>query len=130
MPIQYEIDRECGIVRHEFTGAITVGELESYWRDFLSENELPRPLALFADMRQCKMDVHGEDIQAIVHTVIEPLLGERRWVAAAVVGSPSEYGVTKQFMVYSERCGVTEVFLDPNEALAWLQSARGCLFGA
>ena len=130
MPIQYEIDRECGIVRHEFTGAITVGELETYWRNFLSERELPQPLALFADMRRCNMEVHGEDIHAIVHTVIEPMLGDRRWIAAAVVGSTTEYGVTKQFMAYSERCGVTEVFLDPNEALEWLQTARESLYPA
>lgn len=130
MPIQFEIDRVHGIVYHDFDGPITFGELETYWRTFLSKNDLPRPLALFADMRKCTMEVHGDDIQAIVHTVIEPLLGERRWVAAAVVGSTTEYGVTKQFMAYSERCGITEVFLDADEALAWLRSAKGWLAAA
>ncbi len=130
MPIQYEIDCECGIVRHEFTGAITVEELETYWRNFLSENGLPQPLALYTDMRNCSMEVHGEDIHAMVRMVIEPMLGDRRLIAAAVVGSTTEYGVTKQFMAYSERCGVTEVFVDPDEALHWLQTARECLHAA
>ena len=49
--------------------------------------------------------------------MIEPLLGDRRWIPGVEAGSNVEYGITKQFMVYSARYGVTEVFRDGDEAI-------------
>ena len=120
MPITYEIDRDRGIVYHVFTGQVGLDELERYWRTFLAEPDLPQPLALYADLRRGSLKVNGEDVQRIVQMVIEPLLRGRRWISAAVIGSPTDYGVTKQFMVYSDQFGVTQVFYEPDEALAWI----------
>ena len=120
MPIEYNIDPELGIVNHEFTGEIFYKDFEAYWRRFLSEPNLPEPLVMLADLRNCELRVDGEDVQRLARTVIEPLLGDRRWISAVIVASNVEYGVTKQFIVYSARFGETEVFRDAGEAIRWL----------
>lgn len=120
MPIEYRIDRGLGVVHHEFTGAISLEDFEQHWRRFLADPELPDPLFMFADMRNCRIVVHGADAQYLVQAVVNPLLGDRRWVSSVVVASPCDYGVTKQFIAYSEKFGDTEVFFDLDEATRWL----------
>ena len=125
MPISYKIEPGEGIVYHEFAGEIGLSDFEGYWKTLLSDPSLPNPLLMFADLRCCSLTVHGEDVRRIVREVIEPRLRGRRWLSAAVVAAPAEYGVTKQFMFYSNECGVTEVFHDAEEATTWLtQTAR------
>lgn len=120
MPITYKLEPDFGIVYHEFTGEICLSEFEQYWRTLLTDPSVPDPLVLYADLRCCSLMVHGDDVRRIVREVIEPQLRGRRWVSAAVVASPADYGVTKQFMFYSNDCGVTEVFHDKDEAVSWL----------
>ena len=123
MPIEYRIDHGLGVVSHEFTGEISFADLAHHWRRLLSDPELPDPLVMFADLRRCRMLVRGEDTSRLVHAVIQPLLKGRRWVSAVVADSNAEYGVTKQFTVYSSHCGETEVFREESEAVAWLLGA-------
>ena len=120
MPIEYRIDRELRVVHHGFTGEIHLQDLEQHWRPFLSDPDLPDPLLMFADMRGCRIMVHGDDALYLVRRVIEPMLGTRRWVSAVAVSSSCDYGVTKQFIAYSDPFGETEVFMDARDAWRWL----------
>jgi len=53
--------------------------------------------------------------------VIAPRLRERRWFSAIVIGAPVQYGISKPIIAYSHGCGVTDVFYNTDEALAWLR---------
>lgn len=123
MPIQYRIDPDSGVIFRRFTGDITLDDFERHWRTLFADPELPESLKIISDMRECRLQMHGEDITRLVSDIIEPGLGQRRWYSAVVVAAPVQYGITKQFMAYSHGCGVTDVFYDINEALAWLQAA-------
>ena len=127
MPIGYEIDPELGIVKAEFSGEIRYADLERFWKGFLADPAVPDPPLIFADMRDCGVLVQGDDLSQLVRTVSEPLLGGRRWVFAAVAESEAVYGATKQFMVYSRECGVTDVFRDEDKAIMWLVEMAGPL---
>ena len=122
MPIQYRIDPDSGVIFRRFTGDITYQDLEQHWRVLLADPDLPDPLTIIADMRECRLQVHGDEISSLVIDVIEPRLGRRRWFSAVVVAAPVQYGITKQFIAYSHGCGVTDVFYDMEEAVAWLQA--------
>ena len=124
MSIEYRIDSETGIVHHGFTGEIALADLERHWRRLLADPELPEPLFMFADMRDCHVLLDGNETHYLAHEVIEPLLNGRRWVSSVVVGSTCDYGVTKQFIAYSGQFGETEVFMELHEAVCWLADRR------
>ena len=125
MPIKYRIDEALGIIRHEFTGEISRSEFESYWERVLSDQSVPEPLVMMADMREWTLMINGDDVFHIVRESIAPRIGERRWIAAAVVSTPAQYGVARQFMAYSDGFGTTEIFDDPDSAIAWLIDTAG-----
>ena len=126
MPITYRIDPGLGLVLRRFEGETTAEDFERHWRELMSDPELPAegPLLLVADMCECEFRLYGEDVHQIVNCVIEPLLAGRRWVSALVVSSSTQRGVANQFMVYSERCGVTQMFRDMDEATRWVAEFR------
>ena len=123
MPIQYRIDPDSEIILRRFTGDVTFEEFEQHWRALLSDPDLPERLVMVVDLRECNLHLHGDEISRLVITVIEPNLGRRRWFSAVVVAAPVQYGISKQFIAYSRGCGVTDVFYDINEAVAWLHAA-------
>ena len=125
MPIEYWIDEDLGIVRHEFTGEISRGEFERYWERMLSDPSIPEPLVMMADMREWTLMIDGHDVFHIVRESIAPRIGTRRWIAAAVVSNPAQYGVARQFNAYSDSFGTTGIFNDPDSAIAWLTTAAG-----
>jgi hypothetical protein len=125
MPIEYRIDEALGIVRHEFTGEISRTEFERYWEMVLSDPSVPEPLVMMADMREWTLTIDGEDVFHIVRDAIAPRIGDRRWIAAAVVSCTSQYGVARQFTSYSDGFGVTEIFTDLDSALEWLIATAG-----
>ena len=126
MPITYRIDPDSGTVFRRFAGETTAEDFERHWKEMMSDPELPAegPLLLVADMCECEMRLYGEDVYQLVNCVIEPLLGGRHWISAVVVRTTTQCGVTNQFMVYSERCGITQMFRDMEEAMRWLAEFR------
>ena len=78
MRIEYRIDRELGVVRRGFTGEIALADFEQHWRRVLADPDLPYSLFMFADMRDCRITVHGNDANYFVRGVMKPLLGEHR----------------------------------------------------
>jgi hypothetical protein len=125
MPIEYHVDHDLGIVRHRFSDELALADFQLFWRELLTDPEVPDPLLMLADLRDCTFLIHGEDVHRIVATTIEPMIGDRRWLAAAVVADTTQFGVTMQFTAYSYDLGVTEIFHDIDTALAWLiETAR------
>ena len=122
MPIHYRIDPDSGVIFRRFTGDITLQDFEQHWRALLADPELPDPLTIIADMRECRLLVHGDEVSSLVIDVIEPRLGHRRWFSAVVVAAPVQYGISKQFIAYSRGCGITDVFYDMEEAVSWLRA--------
>lgn len=120
MPITYEIDPELGLVFSQFEGYIRAQDLEEHWRRLLGDPAAPQRLALAAELGDSQLLVDGEDLQRLVRTVIEPLLGERRWRFAIIAPTPTQYGLAKQFMLFAEQCGDTETFRNADAAIAWL----------
>jgi hypothetical protein len=129
MPIEYQIDPELGLVFSQFEGYISAQDLEGHWRRLLADPAAPDPLALAADVGDSQLLVDGEDLQRLVRTVIEPLLGDRRWRFAIIASSPAQYGIAKQFMHYTGQCGQTETFRDMDAAIAWLVEEAGLAGG-
>lgn len=123
MPIQYRIDPDSGVIFRRLTGDVTLQDLVQHWRALLADPDVPEPLAMIVDMRECRLQVHGDEVSRLIIDVIEPNLGGRRLFSAVVVAAPVQYGITKQFMAYSQGCGVTDVFYDIDEALIWLRAA-------
>lgn len=119
MPITYQIDPELGLVYREFKGSITLDVLAQHYRDLLSDPNAEGMLAWVTDMRDCTLELRGDDVQSLVDRTIRPLMCERRWHCAAIVRTEVQYGLTSQFALFSAECGETKVFYDLPEAIDW-----------
>ena len=62
----------------------------------------------------------GVELAEVLRSVVAPRLAGRRWVAALLVATPTQYGQARQFEAYAEDVSRNQIFLDEGEALAWL----------
>lgn len=122
MPIQYDIDRQRGIVR-----VVSVGRIDSSTvRDYLARLEsdpLYEPgYDALIDVRAATSDMTPDDVRDIAELVRRrPATSESR--RAVLVASDKHFGLMRMFEAYTS-VGPTRyrVFRDPEEANAWLES--------
>ena len=120
MPIEYRIDTELRAVVRRIAGEIDRPELELHWRDMLSDPDVPEPIAILTDMREANVRLTHDEVQGMIRNIIRPALAGRKWISALVVASPLQFGQTRQFMAYTDECGWSGLFYDPDEAREWL----------
>jgi len=118
MPIRFLIEK--GVVFRELLGDVTFDALVKHWGEIFTNAELPDPFAIITDLRSCNLLINGKDVQRLVET-IRPRMKGRRWISAAVVKSPVQFGVTRQFMTHASEFGENAVFYDFDEAVRWVR---------
>jgi hypothetical protein len=124
MPIQYRIDRAAGIIEETWSGTITIGDLREYWRGYLADPEVLALRRTIADLREADIAFTGGELDALVQTLVIPILGDREWKTAIVVSRPAQFGVGRQYQVYAEQYSHDAIFDDPHKAKAWLSAPK------
>ncbi len=120
MPIQYRIDRATGIIEETWSGTVTIGDLRDYWRGYLADPEVLQLRRTVADLRAADIAFTGAELDSLVGALVLPMLGDRDWRTAIVVGDPVQFGVGRQYQVFADRYSRDSIFDDPEKAKAWL----------
>lgn len=120
MGMSYKVDKALGVVFEKWSGTITAKELGPYWRGLVADPEVLACDKVLVDVRDVVPGFSGEEVRKLVVAILEAPLKERSFKIAVLVSKPVQYGVARQFQVYSSLLSESEVFRDEAEALAWL----------
>lgn len=120
MPIACIPRPQDGYVEVNWSGAITAAVIRQRWSEILADPEVLRIGRALADIREADLQFTGAELADIVATVAAPALQGRRWRSAIVVRDPVQYGVSRQYEVFSGEFGVDGIFHDPADARRWL----------
>lgn len=121
MTITYVVDAGLGAVLSCWTGEVTIAELRAHWAQVLDDPAARALACTVADLSQARLAFHGDDLHRAVHEVAAPRLRGLTWANAIVVAQPVQYGVSRQFQVFSELISDNAIFPTMAAALAWVR---------
>jgi len=123
MPIQYSINREESLIEETWSGPVSAADLKSYWQSYLANPEVIQLRKTLVDLRHAKIEFLGPELDALIASIVLPVLGDRAWKTAIVVHNPVHYGVSRQYQVFAERYSQDAIFHDLDTARAWLKGS-------
>src|SRR4051812_9024513 len=62
----------------------------------------------------------GLDFDALIKDIVLPVLGDRKWLTAIVVGDGVQFGVSRQYQVFAGRYSRDSIFSNVDEAEQWI----------
>jgi len=124
MPITYQVDATLGIVVARWCGPIPINEVVDYWTALAADKEALACGRAIADLRECELRFTGEELRLMAKQILEPALRGRNWKGAIVVKEPLQYGVSRQYGVYSEAFSNVNVFYSDVLARKWVLEAE------
>ncbi|HWA10884.1 MAG TPA: hypothetical protein VG838_15700 [Opitutaceae bacterium] len=122
MPITYTIDREKRLIHETWTGEIRAADLAAYWKRYLADPEVLEIRRTIVDLRGCVIRFRGADMDSLIQTVVLPVLKDRKWTTAIVVGEPAQFGVSRQYQVFADRYSEDSIFGNMADAEKWISS--------
>lgn len=125
MPTSYSIDRARNVVLEVWTGVVTPADVASTWRVMAVDAEVNACRRLLCDVRAADMQLTPADFGELVHTILVPAIGKAPWHSAIVVGTPVQYGKSRQFDAFAQVVMTDAIFERIEDALAWLDSRTG-----
>ena len=120
MPTSYSMDRERNVVLEVWTGHVTAADVATTWRRMAADAEVNACRRLICDVRGATMDLTPADFGELVHGILVPAIGSQPWHSAIVVGTPVQYGKTRQFDAFAQVIMTDAIFERVEDALAWL----------
>ena len=118
MPIRFTIDHAKRFVGARAEGEITLTEIENFTDAVMAENAMPYR-KLF-DGRGAYGKYNDNDLMMLGARVSAYAAVERRG-ALALVPSPEYFEMASRFINLGKSGRPARVFLDPDEALRWLE---------
>jgi hypothetical protein len=120
MPITYTIDPDKQLIYETWTGKVQSATLAAYWKRYLANPEVMAIRRTVVDLRTATIGFSGLDFDALIQKIVLPVLGDRKWISAIVVGDPVQYGVSRQYHVFAERYSQDAIFNNPADAESWV----------
>jgi hypothetical protein len=124
MPIFYYVNPDRRVVLTKWLGSVDGGDLNSHFRNMLSDPYARKCAKTLIDLRDCTLQISGEDMRHAVQSIIVPAVGEGNWRSAILTPSPAGAGISQLFSAYGERFAIVAMFNDLHEALNWLSGDR------
>ena len=121
MPITYVIDAQERLIFEDWTGEVSAADLAEYWRRYLADPEVLAIRRTIVDLRNSTPMFTGTELNALVKSIVQPVLGNRDWITALIVSRPLQMGVSRQYQVFAEQYSVDAIFHEPHEALEWIR---------
>jgi hypothetical protein len=122
MPISRRFDAADEILFMEFSGTVTMPELQESWREALtlSATGCRRHLA---DLREVADSAFtGSDLHTAVLGLLSPSPIPSSHSTAIVAHNGAQYGVARMFSAFADGLFDVQVFTDVDAALAWLRA--------
>lgn len=120
MPISYAVDKHRDFVLVTWKGDVTGEEYRAHLIAMLQDPDALRAGRSLTDLRQANVLASGAELNAIGSAEAVPRLAGRPWRNAVLVSSTVNYGVARQYQIFSGSEGSDDVFRDYDAALAWL----------
>lgn len=121
MTITYVVDAEHGAVLSHWEGDVTAAELRAHWTAVLDDPAARAVARTIADLRKARPAFTGTELRDAVSSIAAPRLRGLSWTNAIVVDDPVQYGVSRQFQVFSELLSENAIFASVEEALVWVR---------
>jgi hypothetical protein len=93
MPITYTIDHDKQLIYETWTGEVSAADLAAYWENYLSNPAVMAIRRTVVDLRAATLAFSGLDFDSLIQQIVLPILGERKWISAIVVGNPVQQGL-------------------------------------
>jgi hypothetical protein len=121
MGLTYEVDTSAGIVFVYWSGPVTIRDISDHWALMLNDNDALLCGKCFVDVRKSDPRFTGEELRQLVKTVLEPALQGGGWKSAILVEKPVQYGVARQYQVFTETFSEDAIFTDEVAAHEWIR---------
>lgn len=118
--IRYVFDRERDLILEEWVGKITRDALSLHWREFVANPVVMDCRRTIVDLSRAEIDLNGEDLKALINSLVVPALNGRKWITAIIAGGLMQHGVSRQYGVYAEIYSTDQIFKTFEEALEWI----------
>jgi proline iminopeptidase len=126
MPITYQIDRDCGIVRAAARGDVSLEEERKCLESFLADPDHQPGFGILLDNRDRGLPASSEHVRGMAEAFERHKEAVGRARMAIVVNREVSLGLARMFALLTERVPIhTEAFSDINEAEAWLLGGGG-----
>jgi hypothetical protein len=122
MPITYTIDHDKQLIYETWTGEVSAANLAAYWEGYLANPDVMAIRRTVVDLRAATLAFSGLDFDSLIRQIVLPILGERKWISAIVVGNPVQHGVTRQYHVFAERYSKDSIATTIAEAESWVMA--------
>lgn len=126
MPIAYAIDHQKRLIYETWTGEVTAPGLAAYWTRYLADPEVLEIRRTIVDLRAAVISLRGIDFDDLIKTIVLPVLQDRKWTTAIVVGGTVQFGVSRQYQVFAERYSKDSIFFSMAEAEQWIGTIDSC----
>ena len=126
MPINYQIDKDAGIVRTVARGDVDLEEERRCLEAFLADPDHQPGFGILLDNRERGLPASSDQVRGMAEAYEEHqnTVGDARM--AIVVSREVSLGLARMFALLTERATVeTQAFSDINEAEAWLRGQGG-----
>ena len=120
MSISYVVDPERQVVTSHWTGEVTIQEIREHWVILLEDPAVRAITRSLADVRAAQFKFNGEELRRAVVEIAAPRLKGRKWCSAIVISDTAQYGVSRQFEVFSGFLTKSAIFRSVDEAEAWI----------
>ena len=122
MGITYRFDGALGVVIARGEGAVTPEDLASYWESRVADRKHFDCRRILIDGRSSEIQFNGEDLRRLLNSILRPVTEAGSYRIAVLVTTAVQYGTARQFQVFFNELGVSEIFEDEAAALEWLRS--------
>lgn len=122
MPITYSIDRDQKLITEIWTGDVRSGDLEAYWKHYLSDPDVLAIRRTLVDIRQAVIHFTAYELSVLIGNIVFPVLYDRRlkWKTAVVVGNTAQFKVTQQYQALADVYSDDAIFDCTEKARDWL----------
>ena len=120
MPITYEVDESLNVIFETWEGTITARDLDMYWREYLADQKVLSCRRTLVDVRKSNITFTGDQFHQLIASVAVPMLGEKKWCTAILVGLPVQFGVARQYQVFADIYSSDSIFDNKDRAIDWL----------
>ena len=124
MPITYSIDRQNRVIEEKWMGTIDKDDLADHWKRYLKDPEVLDLRRTIVDLREAHILFTGNQMEALIASIVLPALKGRDWKTAIVVDQPVQFGVSRQYQVFADRYSKDAIFNNMDEARGWLLSLK------
>jgi hypothetical protein len=120
MAISYHIDTTNAIVREDWAGVITIGDIEEYWIKLGTDRTAMACGKSIVDARHGIVGFTKEELTGLTNALLEPVMRDLNWRVAIIVSKAHQYQFAHFHTVLSASFYDSKVVISLEDALSFV----------